>query len=53
MDSGESIKVNVKEKDGQKIDGDQETMVFSGTVKADGTAELKPLETKEDWNEEK
>jgi len=53
MDPGESIKVNIKEKDGQKIDGNQATIVFSGTVKADGTAELKPLETKEDWNEEK
>ena len=40
-------------KEGQKIDGDQDTIVFSGTVKADGTADLKLFETAEDWNDEK
>ncbi|WP_282057138.1 DUF4280 domain-containing protein [Maribacter luteus] len=53
MDPGETVNVSVKEKEGQKIDGDQDTIVFSGTVKADGTADLKLFETAEDWNDEK
>ncbi|MDO6819015.1 PAAR-like protein [Zobellia sp. 1_MG-2023] len=53
LDPGENIKISVKEKEGQTIDGDRDTIVFSGTVKADGTADLKPFETAEDWNDEK
>ncbi|WFO16525.1 DUF4280 domain-containing protein [Cellulophaga baltica 4] len=50
MDPGESLSISVKEKDDLTIDGEQSVLKFSGTVKADGTAELKPLETIEEWN---
>lgn len=50
VDPGESITVNVNEKEGQKIDGSKSTITFSGTVKEDGTAELEPLVTDKDWN---
>ena len=50
VDAGETIKVNVKEKDGNKIDGSKNTITFSGTVNGDGTAQLEPLETDKDWN---
>jgi len=53
MNPGESLKVTVKEKEGLNIDGEKTSLIFSGTVRGDGTAELKPLESKEDWNEEK
>ncbi|MFD2561098.1 DUF4280 domain-containing protein [Aquimarina rubra] len=53
MDPGKSLKVNVSEKEGKQIDGKKDQLVYSGTVKADGTAELKLLETEEDWNKEK
>ncbi|OED38527.1 hypothetical protein AB832_04535 [Flavobacteriaceae bacterium (ex Bugula neritina AB1)] len=53
MDPGKSLKVKVSEKEDKKIDGKQNQLVYSGAVKADGTAELKLLETQEDWNKEK
>ncbi|SIT01427.1 protein of unknown function [Zobellia uliginosa] len=53
MDPGETVNVSVKEKDELAIDGEQNVIKFSGTVKADGSAELKPLETSEEWNKEK
>ncbi|WP_165749832.1 hypothetical protein [Cellulophaga sp. Z1A5H] len=52
MDPGESLSISVKEKDDLTIDGEQSVLKFSGTVKADGTAELKPLETIEEWNKD-
>ena len=52
IDPGESIKIKIKEKDGQKIDGTKDSIVFSGIIKADGTADLRPFETAEDWNGE-
>ncbi|WP_378175744.1 DUF4280 domain-containing protein [Aquimarina sp. SS2-1] len=52
MDPGKSLKVNVAEKEGKQIDGNQSQLTYTGTVKADGTAELKLLETEENWNEE-
>jgi len=53
MDPGESVSVTVRDKEGAKIDGEKTSLVFSGSVKMDGTAELKPLESQEDWNDEK
>lgn len=50
VDPGETIKVNVTEKDGNKIDGAKSTITFSGTVNDDGTAKLEPLNTEKDWN---
>ena len=50
MDAGKVLKITVPEKEGKEIDGQQKQLVYSGTVKADGAAELKLLETDENWN---
>ncbi|WP_340199076.1 PAAR-like protein [Ascidiimonas sp. W6] len=53
MNPGKYLKLNISEKEEKQIDGKQNRLVYSGTVKADGTAELKQLKTEEDWNKEK
>ena len=50
VDEGHSISIHMKEKNGQKIDGKVSSKPFTGTVKADGTAQLKPLHTEKNWN---
>lgn len=50
VDAGQSITINVKEKNKKKIDEKLSSKPFSGIIKADGTAQLKPLETQQDWN---
>jgi hypothetical protein len=50
MDAGKNLKLIIPEKEGKKIDGQQKQLIYSGSVKADGTAKLKLVETKEDWN---
>jgi len=50
MEVGKSLKISVFEKNGKQIDGKQNKIVYTGTVKADGSAKLKLLETKENWN---
>ena len=52
VEAGETIKINVKEKEGNKIDGAKSIITFSGTVQADGTAQLEPLKTDKDWNKD-
>ncbi|MHA7059417.1 PAAR-like protein [Aquimarina sp. M1] len=50
VDPGESMTIKVNDTKGSKIDGKKEQLTYTGTVQADGTAELSPVETDKDWN---
>lgn len=52
VDPGQSISIKVKDTGDNKIDGQQNSLTYSGNILEDGTAELSLLETQEDWNKE-
>lgn len=50
IDAGETLTVKIKEKNKEKIDGNNNTLSYSGTVLDNGSAQLDLVETQEDWN---
>lgn len=50
VDPGKPISINVKEKNGNKIDGQNTQIKYTGEVQEDGTAKLTPIETQSNWN---
>jgi len=52
VDAGQSISIKVKDTGDNKVDGQQNSLTYSGNILEDGTAELSLLETQEDWNKE-
>ncbi len=49
FDAGESITIEVKDKEDNAFDAGQKTLTFSGTIKADGTAMLEKVKIKKEW----
>jgi len=51
MDPGETVTVNVKDKDKQDFKEGEKKLKYTGTVKADGTASLKLVNIDENWKQ--
>jgi len=51
MDAGETLTVNVKDKEKQDFNKGEKQLTYSGSVKADGTAAMKQVTIDENWIE--